>query len=535
MAPDCLVPFVENRPGVEHRLHVAEDLFHLPEFLVLAGHPLGREGHIGAQHPFAIKSGFRRDLVCIDCHATFADLDISGISAITDQPFGVGLNPLLEGCDHGLSRGRIFSLLPGVAADDVTPPLHQNLFDSQGRRRLGIRSLGRDLVVPPGSGEDLFAHLFHPAHPGAQDIGNIAVRILQALDRIGAYHAPIRYDTEALDAETTLQSCHHRQQARDIGGVAGPQFTTDRAAIVIENRPDHHLFAVRPVVFAVPELAESLAALSLKVDRGCIEEDKVQAGKQVAVSGKQSFLDQVFRAAGAERCRSMLINQDLPEKCHGPICVMQGDFLGSGNRVVTPPLLTRPVGSRHEQAMQDREENRPLNIKCKLPVSKQVVDNRRQAEFQPESCKDRCRADFYGMGGDIDLAGENRQGLLREPGQRADKGLDTSLGLELIETTNGGDDTLADFATDLVVFDKLQILVRPDFLMRANMEASLVEDTPGISINSLCSQENVKVALALPVLHFLTTCIVKSISCKRNRAKTIPQVLKKSLTGHYWS
>jgi hypothetical protein len=61
------------------------------------------------------------------------------------------------------------------------------------------------------------------------------------------------------------------------------------------------------------------------------------------------------------------------------------------------------------------------------------------------------------------------------------------------------------------------------------MEASLVEDTPGISINSLCSQENVKVALGLPVLHFLTTCIVKSISCKRNRAKTIPQVLKKSL------
>jgi len=82
------------------------------------------------------------------------------------------------------------------------------------------------------------------------------------------------------------------------------------------------------------------------------------------------------------------------------------------------------------------------------------------------------------MGGDIDLAGENRQGLLREPGQRADKGLDTSLGLELIETTNGGDDTLADFATDLVVFDKLQILVPAGFLMRANMEASLVEDTP---------------------------------------------------------
>ena len=67
------------------------------------------------------------------------------------------------------------------------------------------------------------------------------------------------------------------------------------------------------------------------------------------------------------------------------------------------------------------------------------------------------------MGCNIDLAGKDKQGLLRESGERADKGFDVSLGLELIEATNGCDDTLADFAADLVVFDELQVPVPAGF------------------------------------------------------------------------
>jgi hypothetical protein len=39
MTTDGLVPFMENGPGVQDRLHVEEDLLHLPEFLVLESNP----------------------------------------------------------------------------------------------------------------------------------------------------------------------------------------------------------------------------------------------------------------------------------------------------------------------------------------------------------------------------------------------------------------------------------------------------------------------------------------------------------------
>ena len=113
--------------------------------------------------------------------------------------------------------------------------------------------------------------------------------------------------------------------------------------------------------------------------------------------------------------------------------------------------------------MQDSKENSTFHIEFKLPVRKQAMDNRRQAKFLPESFEDQHRTNFDGMGCNIDLAGKDKQGLLRESGKRADKGFDVSLGLELVETTDSRNDTLADFAADLVVFDELQVLVPAGF------------------------------------------------------------------------
>ena len=91
------------------------------------------------------------------------------------------------------------------------------------------------------------------------------------------------------------------------------------------------------------------------------------------------------------------------------------------------------------------------------------MENRRQAKFLPESLENQGRADFDGMGCDIDLTGKNQQCLLRKPGKRADKGFDASFGLKLIKATNGCDDALAYFAADLAVFDELQVLVPAGF------------------------------------------------------------------------
>ncbi|MGC1455860.1 MAG: hypothetical protein WA946_11810 [Nitrospirota bacterium] len=214
----------------------------------------------------------------------------------------------------------------------------------------------------------------------------------------------------------------------------------------------------------MPELSESLTAFTLKVNRSRIEENKLKAGKKIALSPEQPFFDKILRASGSKRRRSGLVVQDLTEKGHGPIRMMQGDTIDSGNCVISSPLVvTRPIRPRYKEPMQNCEEESTLYIKFKLSIRKQAMDNRRQAKFLPESLEDQCRADFDGMGCDIDFAGKNQQGLLRKSGQRADKGFHTPFGLKLIKATNGCDDALADFAADLVVFDDLQVLVPAGF------------------------------------------------------------------------
>jgi hypothetical protein len=73
-----------------------------------------------------------------------------------------------------------------------------------------------------------------------------------------------------------------------------------------------------------------------------------------------------------------------------------------------------------------------------------------------------------GLGTDLDRLG-GRQGLtligieyadiLREAGAGTDQSIELSLGLEHIETTQRGDDWLADSAVDSFVLDDLQVLI----------------------------------------------------------------------------
>ena len=173
---------------------------------------------------------------------------------------------------------------------------------------------------------------------------------------------------------------------------------------------------------------------------------------------EQLFFDQIFRATRRKGRRINLVKQHLPEKCHRPIHMMQS-MVDSGNCIIAAPLIAGPVGTGNEQPVQDREENSPLNIELKLPVGKQIFENRRQTQFLPESLENQSRADLDRMSIDIDFAGKNEQSLFRKSGQGADKSFNVPLGLELIETANRGEYTLADFTADLAVLDDLQILI----------------------------------------------------------------------------
>jgi hypothetical protein len=192
---------------------------------------------------------------------------------------------------------------------------------------------------------------------------------------------------------------------------------------------------------------------------------------------EHSLLDQVLRAPGRKRRGARLVRQNLAEKGHGPIYLMQGNIVDAVDDVVTTPLVARPVGTRHAEPMQHREKYGAFHGKAELPAGKQLIKNRRQTQFTPESLENQRRPYLDSLGGNINLAGENEQGLFREPGQGPDKRFNIALGLKLVQPSDRGDDPLPDLAAAPAVFDNLQILVLPGFLDSSEHGVSFVEDT----------------------------------------------------------
>jgi hypothetical protein len=54
VTPDGFIPLMEDRAGVQNRLHVAEDLLDLPELLVLEGRLLRRQRGVRFEDPLPV-------------------------------------------------------------------------------------------------------------------------------------------------------------------------------------------------------------------------------------------------------------------------------------------------------------------------------------------------------------------------------------------------------------------------------------------------------------------------------------------------
>lgn len=216
MTADRLITLVEDRPSVEHRLNVPKYLLDLPEFLVLAGYLGSREaGHIGAQHPFAIKPAFRFDLLVIDRHAALVNHELTGVTAIADKALGVGLEPLRQRSNHSLTSGGNLSGLLVVVTDYIPPVIDEDLLDRQ-VRRITMAALREDIVVSTRAGEHCFTDFLDPSHPRSEDIRNAAVIAFEPCDSLAADHAPIGNDAKTLDVEAMAQAIDHRQQALHV-------------------------------------------------------------------------------------------------------------------------------------------------------------------------------------------------------------------------------------------------------------------------------------------------------------------------------
>ena len=129
MASNRLIHLVVDGPGFQDRLHIPENLLHLPELFVLESYGFGRQIPICPQHPFAIKTGIFIDLFLIDNDMIPVDFQVLAVPAVPNEAFGISLQLLLKGLDNVLT---ILLILPGLSriqADNAWPPI------PTGRRR----------------------------------------------------------------------------------------------------------------------------------------------------------------------------------------------------------------------------------------------------------------------------------------------------------------------------------------------------------------------------------------------------------------
>src|SRR3954453_11259254 len=249
--------------------------------------------------------------------------------------------------------------------------------------------------VTPRSGQDFVFHLVLRPHPGAEDVLPAPLVLLQRYDRLPADHAPVGHDAAPTAPAPAAEAIDDGDQRRHVGGVARPQLAADRPALSVEHRPDDHLVEVGAMVLAEAPLADVLAALALEVDRRGVEEHQLQSTEEVTPVTEHALLDPVLDAAGGERRLVLLLTlgQFLSEPGHGPVEVVELEVVAALDLVVVPPLVGGPVTAGGEEAMEDGEEDRPLDVELEAASLQELLDDVAAAGLLPEPLEDEGGAD----------------------------------------------------------------------------------------------------------------------------------------------
>ena len=127
--------------------------------------------------------------------------------------------------------------------------------------------------------------------------------------------------------------------------------------------------------------------------------------------------------------------------------------------VVLLPLVGSPVTAGLEEAVEDGEEDGPLDVELEAARPQELLDNPPAAGLLPEQLEAEGRADAavvddrasaLGMSGeDEDRPGESRP--------RSEQGIELAGLLELVEPAQGGDDALPGASALPAVLDDLEI------------------------------------------------------------------------------
>ena len=123
--------------------------------------------------------------------------------------------------------------------------------------------------------------------------------------------------------------------------------------------------------------------------------------------------------------------------------MVQAQFADSRDLIILLPLMGMSVRTSATNPVQHAQKNRPLDSKTKMPLAQQLFENRLQLQPLPEPLKNEHRSDGQCLGLRARLSGDQCQGVGGELAQTAYQSVDGTLGLELLDSAQSGQDALA--------------------------------------------------------------------------------------------
>jgi hypothetical protein len=88
----------------------------------------------------------------------------------------------------------------------------------------------------------------------------------------------------------------HRHNGSDVGRVAQPHLTANRAALYIRCHTYRLLIQIGGMILAVAAPADALSSLAFKVERSGVEKDQLHFSERILSALKECLLDEVFVA-----------------------------------------------------------------------------------------------------------------------------------------------------------------------------------------------------------------------------------------------
>ena len=235
------------------------------------------------------------------------------------------------------------------------------------------------------------------------------------------------------------------------------------------------------MVFAEAPLADFLAALALKVDRCGVKKDELQVSEKVASTLEYSLLNPVLDAPRRERRFVLLViaRKFLAEPGHGSVEVMKLQGVTSVELIIRLPFVGGSVAAGIREPMKNGEKNSSFDVEFIATSLEKLLDDMLAAGLAPEPFEDERRPDAL-RGDDRDLPfcvfGEE-EGRLCKPSARDQEGINLAGLLQLIESSDGGDDPLFGSPVLPTVLDDLEVGARAGLLGSEEHGAS-VDRTP---------------------------------------------------------